>query len=157
MKRPSIQIWISMFFYLPLLFHLARIISKDIPGCLAMQQRWIETPSQYYRRILRHPKPEEPHIRIQVCSSKNCTSLIIVFFFRTSKARQLLLRDTRTCNCMRLWILHQGSISIELLTCVLVCDPPGSWQWWREWSILCPDRSTQQPIRSFLVPLSAHM
>jgi len=57
-----------------------------------------------YRRRLHHPKPEEPHIRIQVCSSKNCTSLIIVFFFRTSKARQPLLGDTRAC--MRMWILH---------------------------------------------------
>ena len=44
-------------------------------------------------------KPEETHIRIQVCSSKNCTSLIIVFFFRTSKARQPLLGDTRAWEC----------------------------------------------------------
>ena len=35
-----------------------------------MQQRWTETPSQYFWRRLHHPKPEEPHIRIQVCSSK---------------------------------------------------------------------------------------
>ena len=78
-----------------------KIISKDLPGCFAMQQQWNETPSQFFRRRLRHPKPEETHIRIQVCSSKNCTSLIIVFYFRirTSKARQPLQGDTKAWDC----------------------------------------------------------
>ena len=76
-----------------------KIISKDLPGCFAMQRMWIETPSQYFRRRHHHPKPEETHIRKQVCSSKNCTSLIIVFLFRTSKARQPLLGDTRAWDC----------------------------------------------------------
>ena len=33
-----------------------KIISKDLPGCFAMQQQWNETPSQFFRRRLRHPK-----------------------------------------------------------------------------------------------------
>ena len=76
-----------------------KIISKDLPGCFAMQQQWNETPSQFFRRRLRHPKPEETHIRKQVCSSKNCTSLITVFYFRTSKARQPLQGDTKAWDC----------------------------------------------------------
>ena len=113
-----------------------------------------ETPSQYYRRRLHHPKPEEPHIRIQVCSSKNCTSLIIVFFFRTSEARLPLLGDTRAC--MRLWIFALGKYFNRTSYLCLSLWPPGSWQRWREWSILCPDWTTQQPIRNIFAPLHTH-
>ena len=90
-----------------------KIISKDLPGCFAMQRMWIETPSQYFRRRLHHPKPEETHIRKQVCSSKNCTSLIIVFLFRTSKARQPLLGDTRAWDCG--FFIREVSHIVQLL------------------------------------------
>ena len=79
----------------------------------ALQRMWIETPSQYFRRRLHHPKPEETHIRKQVCSSKNCTSLIIVFFFRTSKARQPLLGDTRAWDCG--FFIREVSHIVQLL------------------------------------------
>ena len=74
---------------------------------------WIEIPSHYFRRRLHHPKPEEAHIRKQVCSSKNCTSLIIVFLFRTSKARQPLLGDTRAWDCG--FFIREVSHIVQLL------------------------------------------
>ena len=90
-------------------------------------------------------------IRIQVCSSKNCTSLIIVFQQgkATTAKRHQGLNETvdfalgkyfnRTSYlCLSLW-------------------PPGAWQCWPEWSILCPNWSTQQPIRNILAPLSTHI
>ena len=63
-----------------------------------MQQRWTETPSQYFWRRLHHPKPEEPHIRIQVCSSKNCTSLNNRFLLQDQQGKATTARRHQGLN-----------------------------------------------------------